>query len=55
MTRMWVNQPSTQQPLHHMHGTNVLADPDNRVYLLSGPVISMQVPPNTLSKGWRPS
>ena len=26
--RMWINQPSTLQPLHHLHGTNVLAIPE---------------------------
>jgi hypothetical protein len=28
--RMWINQPSTSQPLHHLHGTNVLAVEDDR-------------------------
>lgn len=52
MTRMWINQPSTLQPLHHLHGTNVLAQ-GTRVWFLAGDVISMEVPPNVLSKGWR--
>jgi hypothetical protein len=25
MDRMWINQPSTNQPFHKLHGTNVLA------------------------------
>ena len=58
LQRMWINQPSTLQPLHRLHGTNVLATPDagkvHIVYFLSGDVISQQVPPNVLSKGWRP-
>jgi hypothetical protein len=47
--RYWINQPSTMQPLHHLHGTNVLAiyeyyGSTSKVYFLSGEVISMQVP-----------
>lgn len=60
MERMFINQPSTSQPLHHLNGTNVLATYEYgktwRVYFLSGDafndVISMQVPQNCLSKGW---
>lgn len=53
MRRMWINQPSTLQPLHHLHGVNVLAE-GTKVYFLSGPTISMEVPtnPNPLSEGW---
>lgn len=56
LKRMWINQPSTRQPLHHLHGVNVLAD-DTRVYFLSGPIISMETPrqPSPLSNGWRVS
>lgn len=54
--RMWINQPSTLQPLHHLHGTLVLAEQDtfqtHKVYFLSGAVISQQVPNTALSKGW---
>lgn len=56
MTRMWVNQPSTLQSLHHLHGVRVLACPDtdrtSRAYFLSGEVIDMQVPNEALSEGW---
>ena len=56
MTRMWFNQPSTLHPLHKFHGVRVLACPDtdrtSRAYFLSGDVISMQVPRETLSDGW---
>ena len=53
--RMFVNQPSTLQPLHHLHGTNVLAVPEGngwRIYFLDGPVISQQAPREALSEGW---
>lgn len=57
LARMWINQPSTLQPLHSLHGTNVLAHPDTdacyRVYFLSGDVVSQQVPREALSLGWR--
>lgn len=56
MRRMWINQPSTLQPLHGMHGVHVLACPDTdrttRAYLLSGDVNDMQVPREVLGDGW---
>lgn len=56
LTRMWINQPSKLQPLHHLHGINVLAHPDtddvHRVYFLSGDVVSQRVPKEALSRGW---
>ncbi len=56
--RMWINQPSTLLPLHHLHGMNVLVEPDTgsvmRVYFLSGNVVSQQVPKMALSDGWLP-
>lgn len=54
--RMWVNQPSTHQPLHRLHGTNVLAVEyagAYRIYFLAGPVISQVAPKEALSPGWR--
>lgn len=46
MKRMWINQPSTLQPLHRLNGANVLAVVENdatyKIYFLSGPVISQQ-------------
>ena len=53
LKRMWINQPSTLQPLHHLNGVNVLAN-GSTVYFLSGPIISMEVPtnPSPLSHGW---
>lgn len=54
--RMWINQPSGSQPLHHLHGTNVLAvigiTTTARIYFLSGDVISMDCFLLHLSKGW---
>lgn len=55
--RMWINQPSTLQPFHKLHGSNVLALPDGgdfvRVYFVSGDVISQLIPKLALSKGWK--
>lgn len=56
MKRYTIDQPSTLQPLHSMHGVRVLAVPETdkvmRVYFLSGEVISQQVPKLCLSEGW---
>lgn len=58
LERMWVNQPSTLQPRHELHGTNVLAHREYgdtwRMYFLSGDVISSQVDIQALSPGWLP-
>jgi len=57
--RMWINQPSTLQPLHQLHGKNVLAVKEGenmyRIYFLSGETISMNAHKNTLSWGWKQS
>lgn len=54
---MWINQPSTLQPLNKLHGTNVLAnitqESSVRVWFLSGDVVSMQLPRICLSRGWK--
>jgi hypothetical protein len=54
--RVWVNQPSSLQPLHHLHGTLLLAVPDGpdhlRGYFLSGSVVSLRVPRMAASDGW---
>lgn len=56
LRRMWVNQPSTLQPHHKLHGTSVLAikeyDNTYRVYFLSGPIVSQQMTGLALSEGW---
>lgn len=57
MERMWINQPSSAQPAHALHGMNVLAVHERgdwyRVYFLSGPIISQRVHKHALSKGWQ--
>ena len=54
--RCWINQPSTAQPLHSMHGTCVLAldytAKSSLVYFLSGDVVSAVVLKLSLSDGW---
>lgn len=54
--RMWIDQPSTSQPLHHLNGTRVLAYPEYantyRIYFLSGDMISMLADRLWLSEGW---
>lgn len=54
--RMWINQPSTLQPFHHLHGCRVLAtheyDDTWRIYFLQGDVISQQISKLALSPGW---
>jgi hypothetical protein len=58
--RMWINQPSTLQPNHKLHGLNVYADFHDmlnekyvRIYFLSGSKISMNIATLSLSKGWK--
>lgn len=57
MQRYWINQPSTLQKHHDLHGQNVLAAPTHgafvRVYFASGDVISMEIDKAALSAGWR--
>lgn len=56
MRRMWINQPSTSQPHHDLHGMRVLAMRESatieRVYFLSGSVVDQQMVSSTLSEGW---
>lgn len=58
MNRYWINQPSTSQPDHELHGTLVLANPDLEsgpvcdVYHTKGDVISQRVFKLSLSEGW---
>jgi len=63
--RMWINQPSTLQPDHFWHGTNVLVDMSSvrfhertkqnhvDIYFLSGNIISCRCSMLSLSKGWK--
>ena len=60
LERMWIDQPSTHQPLHAMHGVDVLVNTEGlnefgsvRAYPTSGSVISLVVDITALSKGWR--
>ena len=59
MERMWINQPSTLQPYHNLHGVRVLAiheyDSTWQIYFLSGDVISQQIDRLALSDGWPPT
>ena len=53
--RMWINQPSTLQQYHHLHGRNVLADfrdDETVIYFMEGAVISQQIDPLALDPGW---
>lgn len=54
--RMFVNQPSSLQPHHNLHGARVLAvaetESSHRVYFTEGPIISMVMTKLALSKGW---
>ena len=58
MSRHWINQPSTTQPLHDLNGSNVIGprtltnDPVT-IYFTSGDIISMIIKPLCLSPGWR--
>jgi hypothetical protein len=59
MKRMWINQPSTLQENHELHGVCVLAEDQRlpyrkvvRVWFTSGDVISMEILPSALSEGW---
>lgn len=57
LQRVWINQPSTLQTHHNLHGTKVLVDfskdkssPD--VYFLGRGVHRMRVSAEALSSGW---
>lgn len=56
LKRMWINQPEKDQLLHKLNGTRVLAREASavamRIYFISGPVVSMDVPRRSLSDGW---
>ncbi len=56
--RLWINQPSTLQPLHNMHGQRVILIryEDNgdfvQVAPISGNTLTMRVSVLCLSEGW---
>ena len=58
MMRMWINQPSTLQPLHKHNGKNVLVDCREEgkfvnMYFTQGDIISCRGPRVCLSHGWK--
>lgn len=60
LKRCWINQPSTIQRWHDLHGTNVLVDYSENlhsnavtVYFLSGNIISQRVTKEALSENWK--
>ena len=60
LARYWVNQPSTLQPHHNLHGVNLIAEttPDSdgivRAYMVEGDTISMNIQKGSLCGGWKP-
>jgi hypothetical protein len=54
--RAWVNQPSTFQQYHDLHGKKVLAvlarEGTARIYFLEGNTIDQEIDPIALSEGW---
>lgn len=57
LTRCWINQPSSLQPHHNLHGVRVLVAEDEspaypRIYFLDGPVHSLTISRLALSAGW---
>lgn len=56
LRRFWINQPSTMQDYHKLHGVNVLANPGtNKIcdcYFVSGNLISQRIHKLALSPGW---
>ena len=58
LNRFWINQPSTLQPDHKLHGALVLAAPSGEkgdycdIYFTSGETESQRIAKLSLSKGW---
>jgi hypothetical protein len=52
--RAFINQPSTLQPLHTLNGVRCLVQDNGgntiKVFFTSGPVHSMQIPRNCVSR-----
>ena len=52
--RAWINQPSTLQPLHNLHGVKCIAVEDRpgnvRLYFTEGAVHSMDADPLCVSE-----
>ena len=56
LKRMWINQPSSKQPFHELHGSRVLVVHDSsstaRIFFVDGAVESQDIDPLALSDGW---
>lgn len=57
MERMFINQPSSSDSLHSMHGVKVLVEGGGRgfiarVWPVSGSVVSLEIPRYYLGRGW---
>jgi hypothetical protein len=57
--RGWINQPSTLQPLHRLHGERVIVNPNGgtgphtvQVRFIRGPIHSMVIDKLCVSRGW---
>lgn len=52
--RGWINQPSSLQPLHHLHGQRCIVVPDTNgmvtAWFTDGPTQSLRTDPSTISK-----
>lgn len=51
--RGWINQPSTMQPLHALHGWRCIVvetTAETRLYFTEGDTISMQAPHGCVSR-----
>lgn len=52
--RAWINQPSTRQELHYLHGKRGIVNDDGnitvQIFFTEGPVHSMQIPRSTVSR-----
>ena len=53
LERKWINQPSTLQRYHDLHGKRVIYNPNTEeVWFTDGDIISHQIHPAALSDGW---
>ena len=59
LKRFWINQPSTSQPFHDLHGQSVLANPESfdgdycDAFFAEGPVIVQRIQKIALTPGSR--
>ena len=53
LVRKWINQPSSSQPYHKLHGCRVLYDPNTEeIWFTDEDVTFQQIMPEALSDGW---